>query len=153
MVFLLEDNPEQLRCMLRVLRDVLPSHRLQVEDDCASAVEWLSSNQAELDLISLDHDLDSVPRDEQPPRDHGCGRGVADFLASQPPTCPVIVHSSNQVGGDGMFYELQRAGWPVYRVHPHDHHDWVGDEWRELIESLIKQNWLGQGEDLQRAGP
>lgn len=142
LIFLLEDNPERLARMLTVLRTAFPDHRVHVEDDCDVAIAWLRDNQSDVDLISLDHDLDSVPRDEDPPRDHGCGRPVADFLATQPPTCPVIIHTTNATAGDGMFYELKRANWPVFRVYPHDHHDWVDSDWAAMIGKLRSGSWL-----------
>lgn len=143
LIFLLEDNPARLARMLAVLRTAFPDHRVHVEDDCDAAIAFLRDNQPAIDLISLDHDLDSVPRDEDPPRDHGCGRPVADFLATQPPTCPVIVHTTNATAGDGMFYELKRANWPVFRVYPHDHHDWVDSDWAELLAKLKSGHWIG----------
>jgi hypothetical protein len=64
---------------------------------------------------------DSVDRGEDPRVDHGCGRGGGDFLAASTPTCPIVIHTSNATAGDGMFFELQRAKWPVSRVYPRDH--------------------------------
>lgn len=141
-VFLLEDNPARLECIRRVLGEMLPDREVHIEDDCASAIAWLEENQSEVDLISLDHDLDSVPRDEQPGVDHGCGRPVADFLAGRSPTCPVVIHTSNAIAGDGMYYELRRAKWPVFRVYPHDHHEWVARDWADTIRELRMSSWL-----------
>jgi hypothetical protein len=142
-VFLLEDDPARLGEMLAVLREVLPRVTVHVEDDCQAAIDWLMANQAAVSLISLDHDLDSVVWPNDPAGvDHGCGRPVADYLATQSPTCPVIVHTSNAVAGDGMFYALQRSGWPVHRVYPFDHHAWVAKEWRAMLLELIAGGWL-----------
>jgi hypothetical protein len=141
-IFLLEDNPERIAPMLAVLGELCASHEVHVEDDSQRAIAWLSANQPVIDLISLDHDLDSVPRHEDPPRDHGCGRDVADHLAAQSPTCPIIIHTSNDVAGDGMFFALQRANWPVHRVYPHDHHDWVAVDWWVAVSHLIKSGQL-----------
>jgi hypothetical protein len=144
-VFLLEDNPARLAEMLAVLRDVLPELTVHVEDDCQAAIDWLAVNLASVVLISLDHDLDSVPRpDDLPGADHGCGRPVADYLARQPPTCPVIIHTSNATAGDGMFYELQRSHWPVHRVYPFEHHRWVAKEWKAKLIELIEQGWIAR---------
>ncbi|HEX8915628.1 MAG TPA: cyclic-phosphate processing receiver domain-containing protein [Humisphaera sp.] len=143
MIFILEDNPARLVEMRHVLDRELPNHARRIEDDCAKAVAWLAGHQAEVDLISLDHDLDSVPRPgEDPPVDHGDGRGVVDHLEGQPPTCPVIVHTSNAVAGDGMYYTLLRAGWPVFRVYPFDHHRWIARGWADQIRELKAKGWL-----------
>jgi hypothetical protein len=142
-IFLLEDNPARLARMRAVLAAAFPAHAVRVEDDCHAAIAFLSAHQPEIDLISLDHDLDSVPRPgEHPPVNHGCGRDVANFLATQPPTCPVIIHTSNATAGDGMFYELKRAGWPVTRVYPHDSHAWVDTDWAETVQRLRSRSWL-----------
>lgn len=142
-VFLLEDNPARLAEMLAVLRDVLPRWDVHVEDDCQKAIDWFAANQAAVGLISLDHDLDSVVRPGEPPGvDHGWGRPVADFIAIQPPTCPVIVHTSNATAGDGMFFELQCRGWPVHRVYPFESHSWVARDWKWKIVELIASGWV-----------
>jgi CheY-like chemotaxis protein len=141
-IFLLEDNPARLAEMLDVLREVFPDHVVHVEDDSNSAIRWLTENQPRVDLISFDHDLDSVPRNESQPTDHGCGRDVVNFLATCSPTCPVIIHTSNAMAGDGMFYELKYSKWPVVRVYPHDHHDWVKSDWKSALLQLIQQSWL-----------
>jgi hypothetical protein len=94
-------------------------------------------------LISLDHDLDSVPRSgEDEPINHGCGRGVVDYLVTQPPTCPVIIHTSNATAGDGMYFALRRGGWPTFRVYPEDHHGWIGRTWVDQIRALKATGWL-----------
>ena len=142
-IFLLEDNPARLAEMLDVLREVLPRWEVHVEDDCQQAIDWFAANQASVGLVSLDHDLDSVVRPhDEPGTDHGCGRPVADFIAEQPPTCPVIVHTSNAVAGDGMFFELQRRDWPVYRVYPLEGHRWVARAWKQSLEELMQSGWI-----------
>ena len=110
-IFILEDDPARLVAMYRVLDRELPAHTRHVENDSDQAAVWLTEHLAEVDLISLDHDLDSVPRPgEDRSVDHGCGRGVVDHLAARPPTCPVIVHTSYATAGDGMYFALRRAG-------------------------------------------
>jgi CheY-like chemotaxis protein len=123
--------------MVKVLDAVLTGLAIHIEDAERSAIEWLTAHQVDVDLISLDHDLDSVDRRECPPVDHGCGRPVADFIASREPTCPVIIHTSNAVAGDGMHYELKRGKWPVSRVYPRDHHEWITTDWRREIERFF----------------
>jgi DNA-binding NarL/FixJ family response regulator len=142
-VFLLEDNPARLAEMLAVLALVLPNHRVHVEDDAARANAAFDRLQGRIELVSLDHDLDSVVRPGEPPGlDHGDGRQVTDLIASRQPTCPVIVHTSNTDAGDGMVLALRRAGWPVFRSRPHDRHAWVRTEWADLLRRLVKLNWV-----------
>jgi hypothetical protein len=141
-VFLLEDDPARLQPMLEVLRSVLSQHRVHVEDDAGRAIAWLSDHQGYVELISLDHDLDSVPRQEDPPADHGCGRDVSRFLASREPTCPVIVHTTNATAGTDMVLDLQRSKWPVFRVYPFDEHAWVGKNWLAMLKKLAIRGYL-----------
>jgi CheY-like chemotaxis protein len=141
-VFLFEDHPERQRLMCQVLADLLPEHDIHIADDAANAIAWLNAWQHEVDLISLDHDMDSCPRGELPPIDHGCGRDVANFLAARPPTAPVIIHTSNYVAGIGMFQVLHWADWPVWRVYPFDEHAWIADAWRTTLQRLIERKWL-----------
>ena len=141
-IFLLEDHPERVRRMREVLSVLLPHHTAHVENDCDDAIKWLESKQHLVDLISLDHDLDSVDRAESPRRDHGCGRDVADYLAKQLPTCPIIIHTSNSVAGDGMFFALQRAEWPLSRIYPYNEHEWIAKSWREEVHDLIRHGWI-----------
>jgi CheY-like chemotaxis protein len=142
MIFLLEDNPDRLAAMLAVLRDLLPTTPVHVEDDAAKSNAWLAAHQHELILISLDHDLDSVPRADGSDDQHGCGRDVVNHLVLQPPTCPVIIHTTNWMAGDGMFFALKHEGWPVYRVYPRDHHDWVATDWKSTLMKLRDTGWL-----------
>ncbi|HZZ42320.1 MAG TPA: cyclic-phosphate processing receiver domain-containing protein [Tepidisphaeraceae bacterium] len=142
LIFILEDNPDRLVPMYAVLHTVLPNFGIHIENDCNSAISFLRDHKSDIALISLDHDLDSVSRDENPPRDHGCGRPVADYLASQLPTCPVIIHTSNAIAGDGMFFALKRAGWPVFRVYPRDHHEWIEAHWALQVTNLKLMGWI-----------
>jgi DNA-binding NarL/FixJ family response regulator len=141
-VFLLEDHPGRLAEMMLVLHDVLPAWTIHVERDANRAIEWLKMHRGEVGLILLDHDLDSTLRDEASSIDHGCGRDVTAYLATEEPTCPVVIHTSNADAGDGMFFELHRAGWPVFRVYPFDEHRWVAREWKQTLQELIERDWL-----------
>lgn len=142
-IFILEDNPARVVEMHRVLDEELPDFDRRIEDDEATAIAWLKQHQADVVLVSLDHDLDSVVRPGEPPGiDHGWGRGVADFLATQEPTCPVVVHTSNATAGDGMYFELVRAHWPTFRVYPFEHHTWIERDWRAMIRRLKSSGWL-----------
>ena len=61
---------------------------------------------------------------------------------TQPPTCPVIIHTSNATAGDGMYFALRRADWPTFRVYPEDHHGWIAGTWLDQIRELKAKRWL-----------
>jgi hypothetical protein len=143
-VAILEDDPNRVTAMQICLAAVLPGVDVVVFEDAQEMIVWLGQNLAEVVLISLDHDL--------PFRDHegrsidcGTGRQVADYLASVPPTCPVIVHSSNNFFAPGMFFALKDAGWPVSRVYPCDDTAWVAGTWAEQVRQYICDGWIGPG--------
>ena len=48
--------------------------------------------------------------------DPGVGRDVVEYLVTQPPTCPVIVHTSNYLARDGMVFALEFANWETTSV-------------------------------------
>lgn len=38
------------------------------------------------------------------------------------------------------------AGWPVFRVYPYDHHEWVALGWAEMIRELSSKGCLDTSE-------
>jgi len=93
-------------------------------------ITWLGDHIGDVALMSLDHDL-PIRRDAGRSIDCGTGREVADFLASMPPTCPVIVHSSNNQCAPGMYFGLKHAGWTCTRIYPGDDTSWVAHDWAD----------------------
>ena len=93
-------------------------------------------------LVSLDHDLPLRQTRGGVVVDAGTGRMVADHLAGLPPTCPVIVHTSNENFAPGMTRVLRDAGWPHRRVYPCDEHRWVRTAWADEIRRLIRDGWV-----------
>lgn len=61
-------------------------------------IAWLTNNLSSVTLISLDHDLGPNRERKGEVFDPGIGREVVDFLVSQKPTCPVIIHTTNPRG-------------------------------------------------------
>ncbi len=135
MIAILEDNSERLTGMQSCLTKIMPEAQQIYFDSASSMIAWLADHLGQVVLISLDHDLPIAG-------DHGTGRQVADFLAGQPPVCPVIVHSSNDFFAPGMIQVLTDGGWPTSRVYPHGNLDWVNLSWARQIHSLIKSGWI-----------
>jgi hypothetical protein len=135
---ILEDDPRRVAAMRACAADVLPNIDIVIFEDASAMIDWLGQNLADVVFISLDHDL---------PMDRGMGRQVADHLAALAPTCPVIVHSSNELGASGMYFELKRAGWPCKRVYPRDDVAWVGTAWKDELERFVKAGWIGRPQE------
>jgi hypothetical protein len=141
-VAILEDNAGRCAIMEECLRHVLPAPTAVFFDSAHEMVDWLREHQAEVSLISLDFDLPITRTDEGDLIDYGTGSIVAEYLESVPPTCPVIVHSSNVLGATKMMEGLQRSGWPVVRVYPSDDTAWIDGPWSDEICNYAKRGLL-----------
>lgn len=142
MIVILEDYGPRIAAMNVVLRESLCRVPFVFIEDAHEAIAHLGEHLPEIDLISLDHDL-PIRRDaENRLIDCGTGREVADYLAKLPPTCPVIVHSSNVTCADAMTIVLRDAGWPCKRVHPRDDLAWIRDEWTQAVRDYIRDGWI-----------
>ena len=137
-VAILEDTEGRIAEMRARLAELLPAYEPVFFDNAAEMVAWLDERLPEVVLISLDHDLPLRQVRDGREVDPGTGREVADFLASLPPTCPVIVHSSNDYFAPGMVCALSDGRWPCWRVYPFDEHCWVRQVWSRQIEHLLR---------------
>jgi hypothetical protein len=96
--------------------------------------EDLPAHIAAADLISLDHDLVAEPGEPDP----GDGLEVAIAMAALPPTCPVILHSTNIDRVASMTRELADGGWTTHRVAPYGMgEDWIDRLWLPKVRSLL----------------
>jgi hypothetical protein len=84
-------------------------------------------------LISLDHDLMPI-HDIEP----GDGLDVARHLATLPPACPVVIHTSNGARGDAMEGELDLVGWTYHRIAPLGD-DWIEVDWFRLVKRTLRE--------------
>jgi hypothetical protein len=147
-VAVLEDNAARLAAMRPVLGALLPQFEHVYFEDAGTVVLWLDDHLADVVLLSLDHDLPFWRTADNVLIDAGTGREVADYLAGRPAVCPVIVHTSNQVCGDGMMWALRDADWPAYRVVPTRDPAWVADGWAATIRHLKANGMIFAREDV-----
>lgn len=140
-VAILEDDPNRIVEMRRCLVEILPEAESVFFQDARQMIDWLGLHLGNVILISLDHDL-PLRDDDGRSIDCGTGRQVADYLAALPPTCPVIVHSSNQNCAPGMFFALKNGGWPVSQVFPHDEQKWIASAWSERVRQYVREGWI-----------
>jgi NAD+-processing family protein with receiver domain len=139
---ILEDTTDRIEKMRVCAATILPALELVFFGNAFEMIEWLNTHLNEVSLISLDHDLPLRDANGKSV-DCGDGRTVADYLAGIPPTCPVIVHSSNADCAAGMFFALERAGWPTKRVVPVNDLVWVERDWIAELQRLVSAGWLG----------
>src|ERR1700677_1098066 len=116
-IVILEDDERRQTVMADCLRDRFHQFEHVFFDDAASMVTYLGSNLCNTLLISLDHDLPLRETQHGKFVDSGTGREVAEVLAALPPTCPVVIHTSNSACGDAMELLLRDAHWETHRVH------------------------------------
>lgn len=143
-VAILEDDGNRISAMQACLAKIIPSIQITFFENAHEMIAWLHNHLSEAVLISLDHDL-PLRVDEGKTIDYGTGRQVADYLASMPPTCPVIVHSSNDVCAQGMYFELTHAGWHCRRIYPRDGEAWIPNAWAEQVRQFIADRWIVLG--------
>jgi hypothetical protein len=134
---ILDDEPERIAAMLPCLASCCPGHESIVFDNAPDMIVWLKVHCGEAILICLDHDLGPNRLIGGVMRDPGTGRDVADFLATKPPTCPVIIHTTNALAAPGMMRVLEESGWPASRISPYADLEWIGEIWiREVRRAL-----------------
>ena len=137
-IAILEDDERRVGEMGRCVRPLLSSGAsLKFFADASEMLRWLRDHLRDVALISLDHDLPVRRAEDGTSIDCGTGRDVVDYLTTQEPTCPVLVHSSNGSAASGMMFTLKTAGWATRQVYPHDDLCWILEAWTpEVIASF-----------------
>lgn len=145
-IVVLEDSEERIGAMGDRLKSSFSEWSYIFFNNAPDAIAWLKGRLQDCVLISLDRDLGpSWNRDGQL-FDPGVGRDVVDYLITQPPQCPVIIHSSNSDAAVGMEMALAEHNWSVERVIPFQHLDssnsaeWIDRDWAEAIARLLAES-------------
>src|SRR5205807_834998 len=101
-IVVLEDNRDRREAMTRYLADRLHTFDAVFFESPQPMLAYLREHLGEAICISLDHDMELIADDAGRLSDPGTGREVADFLVTQPPQCPVILHTTNTAAAEGM---------------------------------------------------
>lgn len=133
-IAILEDNADRITVMDQCLADKFPFFERRFFRTAAAAIEWLRDHLSRVICVSLDHDLEPGSVHDADP---GTGRQVADFLTANTSVCPVILHTTNSVAGDGMELALSEAGWRVARITPYEGCRWIAEAWMPLVRNAI----------------
>lgn len=136
-IIILEDNAERRLAMAACVRDRFHQYEAIFFDRPDNMLAFLESNLSSALAISLDHDMELLPEADGKLADSGTGRQIAEFLASQVPCCPVIIHTSNAAAGDAMEFLLREARWQTHRVHPWGDMDWISGPWFRALRDAI----------------
>src|SRR5262245_19470561 len=106
-ILILEDNDERIAAFRKAVEELGSDFELKVWTDAPSMIAECEASFPTAVLISLDHDLNPTPGATADP---GTGLDLAKYLASFPPACPVLIHSSNTDRAWSMHNELRFSG-------------------------------------------
>ena len=133
-IAILEDDDERARRMRDTIKNNFPDLIFMLFNNATDMVLWLRDSLHSIRLMSLDHDLELSKKENSEP---GTGRDVVDFLIGENPVCPIIIHTSNVMGGDAMQGELEALDWGTYRILPFGSR-WIETEWLEKVREFLK---------------
>jgi CheY-like chemotaxis protein len=136
-IAVLEDNADRRAAMSALLADRFYPYEAAFFDDTAEMIKFLKAQLPHVILIALDHDLELKQTANGKCMDPGCGTDIADFLASQPATCPVVIHSTNSAAAEGMALAMEEVGWRVHRVTPFGDLEWIPKVWLRTVRQAI----------------
>ncbi len=144
-IVILEDNIDRQRVMLESLADRFPGYAVEFFAAAPPMIEQLTqSGLYDVALLSLDHDLEFPEAASQRPQvDPGDGVDLATWLSTRPAVAPVIVHTTNNRGGDRMVELLASGGWRHERVVPYGGESWITESWLPLARNLVVSNLPG----------
>lgn len=131
---MLEDDLDRIRRFRAVVAHQHPGAVLTIARTAPTFISEYRSLRQTPELICLDHDLFTDSPDDPDPGD---GRDVSAFLITQPPTCPVLIHSTNTFAADSMMYSMREAGWIVTRISPIGD-DWIESYWYPIAQEMIE---------------
>lgn len=136
-IAILEDESDREMIMRKLLAESFASFELALFDNAPDMIEWLAESMDNVNLISLDHDLGPNRVRDGKVFDPGTGRDVVDYIITRIPVCPVIIHTTNYFGGDGMKFALQDNGWQNHRIIPYNDLTWISKDWIYKVKELL----------------
>ncbi len=132
MILMLEDDRDRIDRFTATLQVFAPTTPPIVWRSVPRMIREVEPLLSSAHLISLDHDLEPTEGEDQP----GDGIDVARFLASRPPACPVIVHSSNGTRSDWIIGEFELGERRYRRVAPIGE-DWIETNWGSVVREML----------------
>lgn len=137
-IAILDDDLDRTEAMRGQLDKLFSSWSHIFFNNAPDMIEWLKYHLQDCILISLDHDLGPNHQRNHQVFDPGIGRDVVNYLATQSPQCPIIIHTSNSLARIGMEMTLFESGWLFTSVFPCYHLDWIYQEWTDTVKTLLK---------------
>lgn len=134
MLLMLEDDADRLARFRSVIAQLEPAVDWRHWRTATSMIAELPALLPHARLIALDHDLEPLPGDTADP---GTGYDVIQAITACPPTCPILIHTSNAIRATWMQGACELAGWEYHTIAP------IGDDWIEV-------DWLAVARTLWR---
>jgi CheY-like chemotaxis protein len=134
-ILVLEDNTDRREEMHKWASDRLGMYELLMTDDPGEMIHAIRTREQRVLVVSLDHDLHERP-------DHNTeltGMMVVDFPLTQPPTFPILLHTSNNHDWERMRFRLTDARWAVDWVKPFDGVSWISTDWYHSLKRAIRK--------------
>ena len=144
-IAILEDNVDRQTVMRRCIADRFYTFDAHFFDDSSEMIRFFDMHLEETVAISLDNDLELKPGQDGRMIDPGSGVEVAEYLATKPAVCPVVIHTTNTTAAESMKTALNAAGWRTRRVVPFDDMKWIESAWffairRALVGPIARQH-------------
>jgi hypothetical protein len=136
-IAILEDNEDRQAEMRSCLADRFYQYEIRFFDRAAEMIDFLKENLDEVLVLCLDHDLELKPGRSGRRIDPGTGRDVADYLAGNPPVCPVVIHTTNVPAALGMERVLRDSHWETHHVLPYGDLEWIQEQWFRTVRRAI----------------
>jgi hypothetical protein len=128
-IAILEDDGARTAAMRVRLTESFPNYEFVFFNNAPDMIELLRDHLPSAVLICLDHDLGPSRTRNGEAFDPGTGQDVVNYLATQNPLCPVIIHTANYLAAPGMELMLSESGWTCCRVVPVDNLEWIDNAW------------------------
>ncbi len=139
-IVILEDNLDRQAAMLARLQDRFPQYPVWFFHEPQKFIDHVQASLSRTLAISLDHDLDLIPRTDGTLFDPGSGMTVVDWFVAQPPVCPVVIHSTNVPAAKTMKRRLQASGWSARRITPYDDLAWIDADWFDCLRDILVES-------------
>jgi hypothetical protein len=136
-IVVLEDDEERSTTMKKVLAERFDNFEQVFFNNAPEMITWLKEHLKETRLICLDHDLGPNRQEKNRFFDPGTGRDVVDYLTTQTPGAPVILHTTNSLAAPGMEFALKDAGWKCSRVIPSADLEWIETIWARKLSRFL----------------
>ncbi|MFQ5842355.1 MAG: cyclic-phosphate processing receiver domain-containing protein [bacterium] len=136
-IAILEDDDERAGVMRDRLAESFSQYDYVFFDNAPDMIESLLNHLTSTVLISLDHDLGPNRIRNGEVFNPATGQDVVNYLATQKPLCPVVIHTANYLAAPGMELMLNESGWSCSGVIPVGNLEWIYNAWIHEVRKYL----------------